>query len=966
MSAGGSQWERVPDELKRQPRWVCWKLVERDGRKTKMPVCAATGKMASSTDASTWCSFGAAVAAVGRLGASGIGFVFGPDRAYTGLDLDHVMHDGFLLKEYRWVVEESGTYCEVSPSGDGLHLFFRGGKPEGATRCRRGGVEMYDHDRFFTVTGNAWGVPRPIQERPDIVERAYRTWIEPEAVAAGGQLPIGAAPAVGVAGTDAVAGSSAGGAGGAADAAAVGAGDGGSVADLTDDELVERMLRSSKGAEIKALMGGDMSAQGNDHSAADMALCNHLAFWCAGDEARMDRIFRASGLMREKWDSGRGGSTYGAQTLARAVQGAREFYTPRPRREGRRDASRRVESRRGTVTRAGANAAAPNTYICSMDAPRVSDKGVSDSGGEMDATAENAPSIERWQVDGRGQLWARGADGEFSRSVTSTAPWVACDLVDVDTGDVRALVRVRVGGKVVERAIARDVLMNQAKVISALGPLGANISSANAKDVVCYLTDCERRLGFDRPRRRSVRHLGWAKEPLGAFMPYDAGAGGEDGVRFDASPDELLKARPFMEPKGTLEEWVAGIAPARSASMAFRCVMAASFASPLVSLLDVQTFIVYLWGRSRSGKTPTLKAAGSVWGDPSEGSDSYFRTFADTPKSIVRAAALLHDVPVIVDELQSKGSPGGQAGKRMIVEDLLYSLSLGHERGALNSDRSMMRAGSWRCLTLATGEIPIVGDSTQQGAANRTLELNAEPFGDVRAAQAMHRHVAACHGTAGRAFVAALRRGTREAYRKQFAYVRDAVAAMANGHPQADNVALIALADALAERFVFSPGREWKECVAGALELAAWALGASTGLDAGDTDLKAMQFVSEWLVRNKIHFDDACEMDRLERFGVTETQTVVAGEPATVWCVFNHVLTAALNAANFDRQKTLRRMADEGVLELKGADKGLTRQRRFGGDRIYCVCIKQKALEAVLERPTDAAAVLTPCPEEPC
>lgn len=122
------------------------------------------------------------------------------------------------------------------------------------------------------------------------------------------------------------------------------------------------------------------------------------------------------------------------------------------------------------------------------------------------------------------------------------------------------------------------------------------------------MTDCERRLGYERPRFRSVTHMGWAQGPLGGFMPYDCG--GE--VRFDPAPDELVKARPFMEPAGTLAGWVAGVAGARAASMAFRCVMAASFASPLVSLLNVQTFIVYLWGRSRSGKTPTLKAAGSV------------------------------------------------------------------------------------------------------------------------------------------------------------------------------------------------------------------------------------------------------------------------------------------------------------------------------------------------------------------
>lgn len=398
-------------------------------------------------------------------------------------------------------------------------------------------------------------------------------------------------------------------------------------------------------------------------------------------------------------------------------------------------------------------------------------------------------------VDDRGRLWTVGREGEPRYSVTSTAPWIACDLVDVDTGDVRALVRVSVPGGVRERTLDRDVLLNQSHVIGALTPLGANVSSSNAKDVVRYMTNCECRLGYERPRFRSVTHMGWAEKPLGGFMPYDLG--GE--VRFDSAPDELVKARPFMAPAGTLGNWIGGVEGARRASMAFRRVMSASFASPLVSLLNVQTFIVYLWGRSRSGKTPILKAAGSVWGDPTEGADSYFRTFADTPKSIVRAAALLHDIPMVVDELQSKGSPGGQASKRMVVEDLPYLLSLGHERGALNSDRSMMRVGSWRCLTLATGEIPIVGDSTQQGAANRTLELNAKPFGDVRAAQAMHHLVAEQHGTAGRAFVAALRRNPREFYASEFSRIRDAVGAMAGGHSQADNIALIAFADALSE-----------------------------------------------------------------------------------------------------------------------------------------------------------------------
>lgn len=899
----------VPAELKSQARWVCWRLVERDGRNTKMPVDAKTGKMASSTDAATWTTFDGAVRASAKLRCSGVGFVFGPDRAYTGLDLDHVIRNGVLDEQYRWVVDEACTYTEVSPSGDGLHLIFRGSKPEGAERCRRGPVEMYDHDRFFTVTGNVYEGHGAVGANPAVVERAYRTWIDPE-------RKVVSQPTLDQAVCE------------QHDAA------------LSDEGLIERMCASRNGEAVRALLAGDTAAQGGDASAADMALCSHLAFWCAGDEEQMDRIFRASGLMRGKWDSRRGGTTYGRQTIARAVAGATEFYRPGKRESGK------------------AGGTAHNRNVCSI-ATRQQPQGVCDPGPQEPTASPFAepPSIEGWQVDERGRLWAAGRDGELRYSVTSTTPWIACDLLDLDSGDVRALVRVGTPGGVRERALDRDVVLNQSRIISALAPLGANVSSSNAKEIVRYLTDCERRTGWARPRLRSVTHMGWADGPLGAFMPYDAGA-----IRFDPSPDEAVKARPFMAPAGTLAAWVAGVSGARDASMAFRCMMAASFASPLVALLGVQTFIVYLWGRSRSGKTPTLKAAGSVWGDPSEGADSYFRTFADTPKSIVRAAALLHDVPVIVDELQSKGSPGGQAAKRMVVEDLLYSLSLGHERGALNSDRTMMRAGSWRSLTLATGEIPIVGDATQQGAANRTLELNAEPFGDVRAAQAMHHLVAAQHGTAGRAMIAALRRNPREFYAAEFARVREAVGDMAAGHPQADNIALVAMADALAEFYVFSPGSDWVSCVNGALRLARWALDNSTGTAGGDTDLKAIQFVSEWLVRNSIHFDGGAEMDRLERWGSME---LYRDRPGFEWCVFSSVLDKALADANYDRAKTLRRMADEGIIGAAGG-RGFTRQRRFGnGSRIYCVCIDNERLEQFLSQAADAP-VLTSCEVEPC
>jgi putative DNA primase/helicase len=46
-----------------------------------------------------------------------------------------------------------GGYQEVSPSGTGVHIIVKGKLPEG--RSRRGKIEAYSRERFFTFTGVA-------------------------------------------------------------------------------------------------------------------------------------------------------------------------------------------------------------------------------------------------------------------------------------------------------------------------------------------------------------------------------------------------------------------------------------------------------------------------------------------------------------------------------------------------------------------------------------------------------------------------------------------------------------------------------------------------------------------------------------------------------------------------------------------------------------------------------------------
>ena len=71
-----------------------------------------------------------------------------------------------------------------------------------------------------------------------------------------------------------------------------------------------------------------MCIRDRSQSEADLAFCSHLAFWCGRDIAQMDRLFRHSGLYRDKWDRPQSGSTYGQITLEKAVSLCSSTYQP--------------------------------------------------------------------------------------------------------------------------------------------------------------------------------------------------------------------------------------------------------------------------------------------------------------------------------------------------------------------------------------------------------------------------------------------------------------------------------------------------------------------------------------------------------------------------------------------------------------------------------------------------------------
>lgn len=235
--------DNVPDELKQCPRWMCWEWREKD---EEVPLRASNGRRAEVAKPSSWTTFDEAVRATRNRGLSGVGFVFVEGDPYIGVNLgDCRSPDGDIAWWATRIVRELASYAEVSPTGKGVKLWLRAEPP--GPRNRRGGVEMYASQRFFTVTGDHLaGTPSIVAARQEAVDDLYRRLFE---------------------------------------------------SDGPDMSFLSRAKRARNGAKFARLWNGDIEGY-DSHSEADLALCRMLAWWIGPDPAWIEAAFSESGLAR--------------------------------------------------------------------------------------------------------------------------------------------------------------------------------------------------------------------------------------------------------------------------------------------------------------------------------------------------------------------------------------------------------------------------------------------------------------------------------------------------------------------------------------------------------------------------------------------------------------------------------------------------------------------------------------------
>jgi len=162
----------LPDDLTERDQWVLWRWEARGGKPTKVPY-QVNGSRASIAEPKTWTSF-----------------------------VDECLEAEKSVKPWaRGIVERfADTYVEISPSGTGIKIWARGSLPGNVpgVAVGDGQIELYDHARYFTVTGGAFrGAPREIEDHATdllplyerLTGRGGKSW--PLQPLEGGRIPYG-------------------------------------------------------------------------------------------------------------------------------------------------------------------------------------------------------------------------------------------------------------------------------------------------------------------------------------------------------------------------------------------------------------------------------------------------------------------------------------------------------------------------------------------------------------------------------------------------------------------------------------------------------------------------------------------------------------------------------------------------------------------------------------------------------
>lgn len=463
--------------------------------------------------------------------------------------------------------------------------------------------------------------------------------------------------------------------------------------------------------------------------------------------------------------------------------------------------------------------------------------------------------------------------------------------------------------------VPMPVIADRRQIIQ-LSARGVGITSENAAAMVTYLQRIIARNETRIPRRTSASVLGWHGSD---FVPYSA------DVMFDGDPS-LKTVFESIHEEGDRDKWLECMREIRK-NVAVRLYTDAALAAPVLGLAGKTSFFCNLFGTTGAGKTVTMLAAASQWGDPNEG--HLFQKMNSSFAAIEGFMGTLNNIPFFLDELESARS------RVPNFSDLIYNMTAGVSRAKGTRSGGLAPSYKWNTVILCTGEAPLTDDDSGAGAINRVvnIECKGDLLDDPRQVADTVRHN---YGFAGRKLIEQIKVDyqNREELTAALNQCADELKPLTKATgKQLDYGALLLFMDGYA-RWLYQDEDEIdpKEIAARLVDM-----------EAISTFNRAFEHVKGWIAQNQSNFlscgskgnptTDADIMPR-DLYG----QYKNGGEHVAI---ISSVLKTELSKHNFNYYAFLSAAGDKGVIAEKDNDRGTRNIKtlRIGGILTKCVVL---------------------------
>lgn len=255
-----------------------------------------------------------------------------------------------------------------------------------------------------------------------------------------------------------------------------------------------------------------------------------------------------------------------------------------------------------------------------------------------------------------------------------------------------------------------------AKKIVDVADFGLSVSTLDAALLTDYLNAFNVENESFIPQTCTVPRCGWHTiNDKDIFVdPRIVSTITDDGITYPLVADSQSNFAKTLIAHGTLENWKKAYDLAKP-SLVARFIVAAAVAPPLLKILGERNFLLYIYTKTRAGKTTALHLGASAVGNK-----KMIRSFDSTKNGLIGAAADVNDYAFLVDEKQ--------VADNRIAEQftlIVYALANGIGRLKLNKDSTVRDTADWRTIPIMTGETPLLKDSSIGGAFTRILQVLA-------------------------------------------------------------------------------------------------------------------------------------------------------------------------------------------------------------------------------------------------